>query len=334
LTVAQVKQKDAPAPRTGAQALSLLAIPINAAILKVLAAGPRSLFDLRREVDSPPQTTMRAYLRELTRTGVVEKRRRNEFPGNVEYELARSGRELLVVAGIVADWLEKSPVSPLAFGSGAARSAIKALVEGWSTTMIGVLAARPVSLTELDSIIASVSYPSLERRLGAMRQECLIEPLSSQGRGTPYGATEWLRRATAPLTASARWERCNAGDEAPPIDSWDVEAAFLLSLPLLCLPPTVSGDFRLAVQLEEDGRSAPAGVVASIREGRVEACESRLERQVDAWALGSCDAWLAAVIEGDSCDMTFGGSDGAAQKAIEALHDTLFGSATSPLVLA
>ena len=61
---------------------------------------------------------------------------------------------------------DNAPEGPLALGSSTAKSAIKALVEGWGTNMIRALAARPLSLTELNGLISGLSYPSLERRLG------------------------------------------------------------------------------------------------------------------------------------------------------------------------
>jgi DNA-binding HxlR family transcriptional regulator len=328
LTVAQVKQKEGAAAHAGTQALSLLSLPLNAALMQALAVAPRSLSDLRREVDSPPQTTMRAYLRTLTETGVVEKHRCNDFPGNVEYQMADSGRELLAVADVLSAWLARFPEAPTAFGTGAARSAIKALVDGWSTSMVRALASRPLSLTELDSVIASVSYPSLERRLGAMRLGGLVEPLSSQGgRGTSYGVSAWLRMAIAPLVAAARWEHRRIGDGTPAVTNRDVEAAFLLALPLLRLPPDLTGSCRLGVRLAGEGRGAVAGVVASVRAGKVEACETRLERQADAWILGTTEAWFATVIERASNCLTIGGDAGLAKELVGALHGTLFGAA-------
>lgn len=278
--------------------------------------------DLRRAVDSPPQTTMRGYLRELTRTGVVERHRRNDFPGNVEYQLAAGGRELLAVAEVVDAWLRSFPEEPTVFGSGAAKSAIKALVDGWSTSMIRALAIRPLSLTELDAVIASVSYPSLERRLAAMRLCGLVEPLPSGGRGTPYAVSEWLRKAIAPIGAAARWERVHVGEETPTITNRDAEAAFMLALPLLSLPAGASGSCRLGVQVGNG--DVLAGVVASVRDGKVEACATKLEREADAWAVGSADAWFATVIERDSSQLVLGGNDDLANEVVAALHKALF----------
>ena len=54
--------------------------------------------------------------------------------------------------------------------------------------MMRALAARPLSLTELDSLISDLSYPALERRLSSMRIAGLVEAQPSQrGRRPPTG---------------------------------------------------------------------------------------------------------------------------------------------------
>ncbi len=257
----------------------------------------------------------------------LERHRGGEFPGNVEYRLDDGGRDLVTVAAVVSAWLAASPEGPTAFGGTAAKSAIKALVEGWSTRMVRALAVRPLSLTELDSVIVPVSYPSLERRLGAMRLAGLVEPMPSRGRGTPYGVSDWLRRAVAPLAAAARWERRHLRAEAPPITNRDAEAAFLLTVPLLRLPADLSGPCRLAVRVGGGEQSALAGVVVSVREGRVEDCVTKLEGDVDAWALGTAAAWLSAVIERDASRLETGGDLRLATELAGGLHGTLFGLA-------
>lgn len=310
--------------RAGTQALTLLSTPIVVDVLAILAEQPRPLVDLRRQVGSPPQTTMRAHLRTLTATGVVTRLRRNDFPGALDYELTAAGRDLWVVALVLRAWLRAAPDGPIELGSTAAKSAIRALVEGWGTSMVRALAARPLSLTELNSVLPSVSYPSLERRLGAMRMARQIEKAPSRGPGTPYAATEWLRRAVAPLAAAARWERLNVASETTPITGLDAEAAFLLATPLLTLPPDLSGACRLVVDLQTGNGNRLAGVLIAVEEGRIVACTTRLRGGADAWASGSAAIWLHAIIEQDTSRLEMGGDCRLARALLEALHQALF----------
>ena len=304
----------------------LLSVPLNAAVVRGLAEGPRSLVDLRREAGSPPQTTMRGYLRSLDKAGVVE-RQQSGFPGAVGYGLTDSGRELLEVSEILAGWLARSPKSPMELVTVEAKRAIKALVDGWSSSMARAFATRPLSLTELDNVINALNYPSLERRLSAMRMLGLVEAIPGNGRGTPYTATAWLRSAIGPLMAAARWEQRHLPVEAPAITNRDVEAAFLLTLPMLRLPGDLSGLCRLAVQMRNGDLNRLAGVVGEVREGTIVSCIARLEGSVHGWSIGSIGAWLAAILDGDAAGLELGGETRLAAELIEGMRRALGGRA-------
>jgi DNA-binding HxlR family transcriptional regulator len=311
--------------RSGAQTLVLLAMPLNCLILRALADAPKQQAELRGEVGSPPQTTLRAQLKKLTAVGTIAKHRRDPFPGVLDYELTAPGHSLLFVASVLERWLGEAPQGPLPLGDNAAKAAVKALAEGWSTTMLRALAAGPLSLTELDRIIGSLSYPSLERRLAALRLAGQVEARRGNGRGTPYAVTDWLRQGVAPLAAAARWERCHLPQATTPFGRLDTEAAFLLAVPLLRLAEELSGTCRMAMELPNGAGRRLAGVTVEVRSGRIASCITKLEIGTDAWALGSPAAWLDAVIEGDSDRLELGGDDRLACAALGGLHEKLFG---------
>jgi DNA-binding HxlR family transcriptional regulator len=278
--------------RAGGLSLSLLATPLNVHILQALDREPMSLLALRQAAGAPPQSTMRLYSRTLAELGIIDRRRQAAFPGSAEYQITDTGRDLLRVADILESWLSVAPKAPIALGSTASKSATKALVEGWATNIVRAIAAQPLSLTELNKVIPKVSYPSLERRLGAMRLAGLVEAQPGERRGTPYGATDWLRRAVIPMASAAAWERRHRPHGVQPIGRLGVEAVFLLAIPLLEMPPTYSGKLRLAVEVQ--GGSAPiyAGALVCFEGGVVVSCSSRLQGDADVWISGTPDAWL------------------------------------------
>jgi len=309
--------------RSGAQTLLLLAAPLNLPILRALAEGPKRQVELRYETGYPAQTTLRAQLRRLAEIEAIEGQRRNRFPGMLEYELTANGRELLLVAVTLERWLEKAPGGPLPLGANAAKAAIKALAEGWSTTMLRAVAARPMSLTELDRVIGSLSYPSLERRLSALRLAGLVESQAGNGRGTPYSPTGWLRHGMAPLIAAARWERRRRSRLTAPVGPIDVEATMLLALPLLSLPPELSGTCRMAAEVPNADRRL-AGTIVEVEGGAVASCSTSMRGNPGAWALGSVPAWLSAMIESDLSGLELGGDYELARALIDGLHRSLF----------
>jgi len=277
-----------------------------------------ALIDLRRAVGSPPQSTMRVYSRTLVDLGTLERQRQAAFPGTVEYGSTESGKALLGIGAIHESWLREAPSGPVSLGSTASKSATKALVEGWSTNIIRALAAKPLSLTDLNRLIPRISYPSLERRLGALRLADLVEPYAGDGRGTPYRATPWLRRAIVPLAAGAWWERRYLADP-PLIGRLDVEATFLLAIPLIELPEGLSGKCRLAVEIQGGSSPVFAGVLICVEDGKVISCSSRLEGEAEGWATGSAGSWMRRM-SGRDGDLEIGGDSELVREIIGAIR--------------
>lgn len=308
--------------RSGAQVLVLLATPLTPVVLRALADGPQRQSELRRRAGFPAQTTLRAQLRRLEALGALAKERRNRFPGVLDYELTVAGRELLRVVEALERWLGGAPDGPLALGDSVAKASVKALADAWSTTILRALAGGPLTLTELDGLIVGLSYPSLERRLSAMRASGLVEARPGNGRGTPYALTGWARAGVGPLAAAIRWERRHV-QSAATVALIDIEAAFMLSVPLIVLPSDVSGSCRMAVEFPGDDGPQLAGVVVCVDRGRVVSCTSRLQGKPNAWALGSLAGWLDAMVEGNADRIEPGGDSLLAGSLLDAVHRAL-----------
>jgi DNA-binding HxlR family transcriptional regulator len=321
----QAGKKAGARARAGAEALSLLAAPLNVQVLKALAPGSSALIDLRHATGSPPQSTMRLYMRALSELGAIERMPRKEFPTSVDYAITDVGRGLLEVGEILDEWLRSSPQGPLELGSTEARNAIKPLVEGWSTNIVRALAGRSLSLTELDRLIPRISYPSLERRLGAMRIVGLVDGHRVDGGSTPYSATEWLRRSVAPFVAAVAWERRYLPDGASPIGRLDIEAAFLLAISLMELPKSTTGKCRLAVEVQRGSSPTFAGVLVCVEEGEVISCSPNLQGEAEGWISGSPRAWLRRLRSGSGEELEVGGDTELAETILEALGRTVSG---------
>ena len=315
--------------RAGGTVLSLIASPLSVPILRAHLDGPLRLPDLRERIGGAAQTTLRGQVGNLRGMGALERRVRGGMPYTVENELTEVGRAVLAVAEVVEAWLARAPQGSLALGSEPAKGAIRALLGGWGSTILRALAARPLSLTELSSVIGDHSYPALERRLSAMRAARQVEPREGGERGgKPYGVTEWTRQAVAPIAAAGRCECEHLPDATEPLTRLDIEAAFLLAVPLVDLEVTRSGSCLLAIDTSGARSGEPAGRLAGvhveIEDGIVVSCNSRLEEEPRTWALGSIESWLDAVLEGRVERLRIGGEDAAlATKVIEGIHRSL-----------
>ena len=181
-------------------------------------------------------------------------------------------------------------------------------------------------MTQLSQLISTLNYPSLERRLAAMRLTDQIASIDGRdGRSRPYVATPWLRAAEAPLVAATRWEQRFAVGQAAPVGPIDIESTFLLTLPMVRLEDDLEGTARLAVELRRpDGGVGLAGVLARVREGAVVSCSARLEGPADAWSSGTLGGWITAAMRGDSGDLEMGGDCGLARALVDGIHEVLF----------
>jgi hypothetical protein len=218
---------------------------------------------------------------------------------------------MLAVPEALETWLSQCPTGPIPVADEHVKVAVKALAEGWSSTLMRALALGPCSLTELSGLIPEVSYPSLERRIRWMRASGQIAALPKGARGTPYAPTDWLRRSVAPLSVAGRCER-RFLERTPPITDVEIEAAFLLTLPLVRLPEAGTGTCLLASRNDrgdEAGNPALAGATVEVRGGEVTACSVEWEGEPPTWAIGTSDAWLDAVIDGHMEDLRIGGTD-------------------------
>jgi DNA-binding HxlR family transcriptional regulator len=315
-------------PRAGARVLNLLANPLHVRIIQAHAEGRLRLAELHERAEWPAQTTLRVAVGILRDHGVLGHCEVSRMPYGTATELTEAGRDVLFVIEVAERWLAESPQGPIPIDSDGGKAALKALAEGWNSTMVRELADEPASLTELDRRIVEMSYPSLERRLSRMRSTRQVEPSPTDGRGRSFEVTDWLRHSVAPLSAAGRWERRHMRDESAPITAIEIEAAFLLAVPLAPLPESASGFLILSVAADGEpgeGNHNLAGVSVEIAAGTVVRCEPGLEKGIATWALGSPSNWLDAVIEGNLESLRFGGADPQlAADLVHGIHVALF----------
>lgn len=311
--------------RSGGYALSIFSKALHGLILRALATGPMRLADLRRAVGGPAQTTLRGNLDTLFAIGALEKRQGNGRANMVYNALTPIGKEMLLVADAVDAWLARAPNGPLQLENETGKTSIKALVNGWDSTMLRALAVRPFTLTELDNLISAFSYPALERRLAAMRLAGLLTPAPlGNGGGTPYAVADWLRRAVAPLLAGVRCERRHMAEETAPLTRIDVETILLLALPLTALSPEAEGVSQLAVHGGDGSGWRSAGVRLSARAGQIVGCTSKLDASSESWICGSATHWLDALVEGRSDQLEVYGDRALTLGVVDNLHRALF----------
>jgi DNA-binding HxlR family transcriptional regulator len=290
--------------RAGSRALSVFARVLSAQILRAHCDGPLTSGELEARLGWAAKASLRVGIHNLCELGALVRTSPGLGRGTVT-ELTPAGHDLLCVADVLEHWLSRSPFGPIPLPDTAARGVVRALVAGWDSTIVGALAERPRSLSELNSEIAGYSYPALKRRLSMLRSASLATPLDGKGRSPAHAATEWLRFAVGPLSAASRWERTHRAIGSLPISRQEIEAALMLALPLVALPADISGEWILASPASqgagEEMEPALAAVSAVVANGELVSLSSGAASTPTTWALGTADAWLDAMVDG-CCD--------------------------------
>ncbi|HET8863544.1 MAG TPA: hypothetical protein VFM94_09875 [Solirubrobacterales bacterium] len=253
-----------------------------------------------------------------------------EVSAEHEYRVTSGGREVLFAGFVAERWLQCGPQGPLHFHSPEAARSVLALAEGWTATVVHVLARGPHTFDELYEAVGDLSGAEIKDHLAALQSSGQVEALIGEGGEPIYAATDWLRAGIAALIASARLERREPREDMAPIDALDVEAGFRCSLGLVELPRQLSGTCSLGIRLEEDESSRLTGVTVRVDQGHIVSCEAGLDPKAKAWATGTAGDWLDTVIEPDAQLVRSGGDSWLARALVSTLHETLFGIAVAP----
>lgn len=311
----------------GSRCLSIFTHALNARVLRAYEKGPLSYQELDRVFGWAPQSSLRAALNSLRDLGAIQRLEGGTTAPGGPHALTAAGHDLLPVAGALERWLEQAPEGPVSLEDTAAFGTIRVLIAGWDSTVVRELAEEPQTLVQLSAKIPGTTYPALKRRLSKLRSTQMVVPVKTP-HGTAYEASEWLREAVAPFVLAGRWERRHDA-EAIPISRVEVEAAFLLTLPLIELPARSSGACALAVltpQAKDRTERNTAGVTVEIERGKLASCSTATSAQ-GTWALGSIDAWLDATIDGNADSLRFNGANPRlAENIVKGVHDALFPS--------
>jgi hypothetical protein len=312
--------------RAGALTLLYLAIPMRRRVLLAMLAEAATGAEVIDEADLPDPADP-VPLEIITDPYLVEPVDPDVDPAAIDENTmlrpSRAGRDLLFVSEVLERWLHECPAGPLELGPDAA-SALSALLNGWASSVVHALAAKPSTIAEITEEIGVLGREAIEERVEEMLGAGLVVALRDEGDGERFGATEWLRRAIAPLAAAARQELRHPLEDTAPIAALDVQAAFLLTLPLLELAEELSGTCSLTAELEAGVAGSPTGVTALVERGRLLSCEVRLDGDADAWASAPASAWLDMVIDLDTALVSAGGDNRLADGLLRELHRALF----------
>jgi len=315
--------------RAGALTLMHLASPMDRGTLLTLLAEATTGAQVLGELELPDLDDPNTILALFSDSYLLEPADPDHPPGapigpDTMMQPTPAGREVPFLGVILQHWLDRCPEGPVELGPEAG-PVLAPLLTGWCSMVTHALAAEPLTVVETHDAIQVLDLDTVEARIESMEEAGQVEALPGPEGEARYAVTDWLRMGIAPLAAAARMELRHPPGDTAAVAALDVEASFLLTLPLLELPSDLSGSCSMAVELDEGVDGSPAGVTARVENGRVVSCERRLEEEADAWATGSAAEWLDTLIEPDAEQVRSGGEQHLAGTLLYSLHETLFG---------
>lgn len=314
--------------RAGALTLLYLASPMDRSVLLTLLAEATTGAQVLDELEAPDLEDPAAIAAIFNDSYLVEPADPDHPPGapidpDTMLQPTPAGREVPFVSMALQRWLYNCPEGPVELGPDAG-PVLAPLLTGWCSMVTHALAAKPLTAAETQEAIQILDLDTVEARIESMEEAGQLEALPGPDGAPRYAVTEWLRMGIAPLAVAARMELRHPPGDTAAVAALDVEASFLLTLPLLKLPAKLSGSCSMAVELDEGVSGSPAGVTVRVENGLVVSCERRLDEDADAWATGSAGDWLDTLIEADAKRVRSGGEHDLARRLLYELHETLF----------
>ncbi len=315
--------------RAGALTLMYVASPMDRGTLRALLAEATTGAQILDELVAPDLDDPDTILAIFSESYLLEPADPNHPPGapigpETMMQPTPAGNEVPIVGMVIQRWLDRCPSGPVELGPEAG-PLLAPLLTGWCSTVTHALAAGPLTAVQARDAIQVLDLDMVEARLEAMEEMGHVVALPGPGGEPRYAVTDWLRMGIAPLAVAARMELRHPPGDTAAIAALDVEASFMLAMPLLRLPGELSGSCSLAVDLDEGVAGSPAGVTARIENGLVVSCERGLDEDADAWATGSTEEWLDTLIEPDAKRVRSGGERALPRRLLYELHKTLFG---------
>lgn len=242
--------------------------------------------------------------------------------GPGEPQPAAPAEDTLFVSDQLERWLRDCPAGPLGPGP-ESEPVLTALLDGWCSTVVHALAAEPLTPAEASEAVEGPGRGAVEEQIKAMEAAGLLVARQDTDGEWRFAPTEWLRLAIAPLAVAARLELRNPGGETAPIAPLDVEAAFLLTVPLLTPPAEAYASCRLLVTVP--GRPPRlAGVVVLIEDGLLTAVTADLRMASDTFAAGTPGDWIDTLIDPSLGRVSLEGNLEVLQGLLLGLHEKLF----------
>lgn len=307
-----------------AELLKLLGNGANGPIL--MALGPRSLRTKRLTEKVPtyaPRTVYR-HARQLADLGLVDREEVAGVPSTVIHSLSPAGRDLYRLIGAYSEASTPWVTGP---GSGDGVWTVCGLLgEMWTHGWIDELSNGGRSATDLAEATSEITFHQVSRRTHQLLSWSLLYESTVRGHRKRYQLSDQTRHAMALMAGLGRWRQLHVEGEAEGgLTVGEMTTVLRASLPLMQLPEHQDKSIKLGIagRTGVDGHRGSATLTAHVSTGGAVRCvkEKAVE---DAWAIGTVDTWLAALIDDDRGRVRPGGDLDFVDDCLKRAHEVLW----------
>jgi DNA-binding HxlR family transcriptional regulator len=299
-------------------ALTLLTHARTRAILVLLRGGPLSPGAIEDALAMPHATVMDG-LAELDAAGAITRTRASKLPPSVSCAITPAGDELLALADLVQGLCDDIAVR--AGGGHPDPAAMARAVDGgWSSTVLPVLVAEPLSRSELSARITTHTHHQVEQRLLLMERAGLVRREPGR-RPRRYALTEDVWRVLRVVVQSLGWGDRIRDATATPEQLATAVASVATDL---VLGDRSTGVVACTIEGSATSKSAVA-VTLTVEGGLVTASQAGPAATPTAWIRGDFAGWCDALLGGRADGIVAGGDTALSRRFVAGLRGRLEG---------
>jgi len=307
-----------------ADLLKLIGTGVSGEILAALAQKPLRTGCLTERVSKCAARTVYRHAGKLAQEGLIVREEGDGVPSVVTYRLSGPGDELFRLLDAHAPCaLSETPAGP----EDGWWTSLALLGEMWSSGWLAELSSGPRSLTELSELTSGMSFHQVNRRVHLLCERGLLCESAHTGRGKRYKLTESTRRRMALIAGIGSWrERHGDAETQRGLTGPETATVLRVALPLVRLRDQPGTQIMLGV-VSAHGASGGRGtevLLVKVGRGGYLRCVSESNRPADAWAAGTVDLWLSALIDGNRDRMRMGGNVAAIETCLAELRTVLW----------
>jgi hypothetical protein len=243
----------------------------------------------------------------LADLGLIDRRELSTVPSKVVNSLSNpKGRQLF---RILNRFFATEPMLSLDPGGGGRRlwTSLKLLGEMWAMGWIDELSRRGLSLTELSGI-GELTFHQTGHRTEQLTACNLLTESVARGRRKRYQLSNETRQGMLLIAGIARWrQRHTLSAGARGLSVGEMATVLRSCLPLIALPDHPGMGFKLGVVEAEKGKRELETLMGHVSGNGAISCVQD-KPQPDSWAIGTVNAWFAALLEGERGRMRVGGN--------------------------